>query len=113
MESGRSCSELYANLEVKNLGLIKKLVRGAVMRAYAADGTEQGEGIVIELPHRGVGSTEASFHVSVEDGMTGEGEVKSGEVKADYAFREGERIDTYAIKGGQMRLTESGRTGVG
>lgn len=88
---------LYADLQGKGFGLIRGRARGAVMRAYAADGIARGEGLVIELPHRGAGGTEASFHVSVKNGMTGEVEAKPDEVSADYAIREGERINTYTL----------------
>jgi hypothetical protein len=81
--------KLYANLEGKGFGLIRGRARGAVMRAYAADGIAREEGLVIELPHRGAAGTEASFHVSIKDGMTGEVGARPAEVRADYAIREG------------------------
>jgi hypothetical protein len=105
--------KLYANLEGKGFGLIKGRARGAVMRAYAADGIPRGEGLVIELPHRGAGGKEASFHVSIKDGMTGAVGAKPAEVWADYAIREGERIDTYTIEGGRATpsRTQPNRSG--
>jgi hypothetical protein len=93
--------KLYANLEGKGFGPIKGRARGAVLRAYAADGIPRGEGLVIELPHRGAGGAEASFHVSIKDGMTDGLGVKPAEVRADYAIREGGRTDTYTIEGGR------------
>jgi hypothetical protein len=98
--------KLYAHLEAKNLELIGAEARGAVMRAYAADGTAQGEGIVMELPHRRADGAEASFHVSSKDWMAGEGEAGSGEVRADYDIRRGERVETYEIKDGRARPVE-------
>jgi hypothetical protein len=91
-----SVRTLYANLRGKDFGLIRDQVRGAVVRAYAADGTARGVGIVMELPHRRADGAEAVFNVSVKDGMTGEG--WSGEVKADYDIRCGKQVDTYEIR---------------
>ncbi len=99
---------LYAHLEAKNLDLIMAEARGAVIRAYAADGTARGEGIVMELPHRKADDTEASFHLSIMDRMTGE--AGSGEVRADYTIRRGERVDTYEIKDGRAHLVKRART---
>jgi hypothetical protein len=94
--------KLYAHLEAKDLELIRDEVRGAVMRAYAADGTARAEGIVIELPHRRADGAEASFHVSVKDW-------KAGEVRADYDIRRGERVESYSIKDGRAYLAERRR----
>jgi hypothetical protein len=102
--------ELYAHLKAKNLKPIRREVRGAVIRAYAADGTARGEGIVLELPHRKADGTEALFYVSIKDWMTGEGGVWSGEVRTDYDIRRGEQVDTYAIKDGRARLAKRVRT---
>ncbi len=96
--------ELYAHLEAKELEPIGAGARGAVMRAYAADGIARGEGIVMELPHRGSDGTEASFHVSIKDWMAGEG--SSGEVRAEYEIRRSGQVDTYEIKDGRVRLVE-------
>jgi hypothetical protein len=96
--------KLYAHLEAKKLELIGAGVRGAVMRAYAADGTVRGEGIVIELPHRRSDGTEASFHVSIKDWMAGEG--GSGEVRVDYGTKRGGRVEIYEIKDGRVRRVE-------
>ncbi len=96
--------ELYTHLEAKNLELIGAGARGAVMRAYAADGIARGEGIVMELPHRRSDGAEATFHVSIKDWMAGEG--GSGEVRADYDIRRGELVETYEIKDGRVRLVE-------
>ena len=74
------------------------------MRAYAADGVARGEGIVMELPHRRADGAEASFHISIKDGMVGEG--GSGEVRAEYEIRRGERVDIYEIRDGRVRLVE-------
>jgi hypothetical protein len=93
---------LYADFEGKGFGLIRGRARGAVLRAYAADGIPRGEGLVIELPHRGPGGKEASFNVSIRDRMTGEAGARPAEVRADYAIREGGRIDTYTIEGGRL-----------
>ncbi len=90
---------LHAHLEAKKLELIGAGARGAVMRAYAADGTARGEGIVVELPHRRADGAEATFHVSVKDWM-------AGEVRADYDIRRGERVETYEVRGGCARLVE-------
>jgi hypothetical protein len=96
--------ELYAHLEAKELQLIGARARGAVMRAYAADGIARGEGIVMELPHRRSDGTEAAFHVSIKDLMPGgDG---SGEVRAEYEIRHGERVETYEIRDGRVRLVE-------
>ncbi len=109
--------KLYANLEGKDLVLIRDRVRGAVICAYAADGTARGEGIVMELPHKRADGAEASFNVSIRDGMTGGNEVNSGGVEADYTIRWGERVETYAIKGGRAHLVKrakaSRRTDIG
>jgi hypothetical protein len=96
--------ELYADLRGKSFDLIGDRARGAVIRAYAADCTVRGEGIVMELPHRRADGAEATFNVSIKDGMTGE--ARSGEVKADYAIRCGERVDTYEIRDGQAHLVK-------
>lgn len=96
--------KLYAHLEAKNLELMGAGTRGAVMRAYAADGTARGEGIVMELPHGRADGAQASFHVSIKDWMAGEG--GSGEVRADYEIRRGERVETYEIKDGRAQLVE-------
>jgi len=93
--------KLYASLEGKGFGLIRSRARGAVMRAYAADGIARGEGLVIELPHRGAGGADASFHVSVKDVITGEARARPAEVRADYAIREGGRIETCTMEGGR------------
>lgn len=92
---------LYADFEGKGFGLIRGRARGALLRAYAADGIPREEVLVIELPHRGPGGKEASFNVSVRDGVTGEAGARPAEVRADYAIREGGRIDTYTIEGGR------------
>jgi hypothetical protein len=92
---------LYADFEGKGFDLIRGRARGAVLRAYAADGIPRGEGLVIELPHRGPGGKEASFNVSIRDTMTGEAGVRPAEVRADYTIKEGGRIDTYTIEGGR------------
>lgn len=89
---------LYAHLKGKNFGLIREQARCAVMRAYAADGTIRGEGIVMELPHRKADGTEALFHVSIKDGMAGEGEGRPGEVKVDYVIGCGKQAGTYKVK---------------
>jgi hypothetical protein len=102
--------ELYAHLKAENWDLMSKEVRGAVIRAHAADGTARGEGIVIELPHEKADDTEALFHVSIKDWLAGEGEVGSGEVRAEYTIRRGEQVDTYAIKGGRAHLAKRVRT---
>jgi hypothetical protein len=104
---------LYASLEGKGFGPIRGRARGAVLRAYAADGIPRGEGLVIELPHRSAGGTEASFYVSIKDGMTGGSGAKPTEVKADYAIREGGRIDSYTIEGGRATpsRTQPNRSG--
>jgi hypothetical protein len=94
--------KLYAHLEEKDLELVGDEARGAVMRAYAADGTVRGGGIVIELPHRGTGGAEASFHIAIKEWTGGEG--GSGEVRADYEIRRGERVEAYEIKDGRPRL---------
>jgi hypothetical protein len=78
------------------------------MRAYAADGIPRGEGLVIELPHRGAGGKETSFHVSIKDKMTDGLGAKLPEVRADYAIREGGRTDTYTIEGGRTRREPQG-----
>jgi hypothetical protein len=96
--------KLYTDLEAKGLEPVRDEARGAVMRAYAADGAARGEGIVIELPHRGADGAEASFHVSVRDWMDGEG--GSGEVRADYEIRRGERVENYEIQDGRPRRVE-------
>jgi hypothetical protein len=96
--------KLYAHLEAKNLELIRAEVRGAVMRAYAADGIARGEGIVMELPHRRSDGAEASFHVSIKDWMGGG--AGSGKMRADYAFRRGEQVETYEVQAGRVRLVE-------
>jgi hypothetical protein len=96
--------KLYAHLEAKNMELIRDKARGAVMRACAADGTAQGEGIVIELPHRSADGAEASFHISIKDWMSGEG--GSGGVRADYEIGHDERVETYEIKNGRVRRVE-------
>ncbi len=96
--------KLYAHLEAKNLEQIGAGVRGAVMRAYAADGIARGEGIVLELPHRGSDGAEASFHVSIKDWMGGE--AGSGEVRAEYEIGRGERVESYEIRDGRVRLVE-------
>lgn len=96
--------KLYAHLEAKDLELIGAGARGAVMRAYAADGTARGEGIVMELPHGRADGAEATFHVSIKDWMAGEG--GPGEVRAEYEIRRGERVETYEIKDKRVRLVE-------
>ena len=68
--------------------MIEDRARGSVIRAYAPDGTARGEGIVMELPHKRAGGTEAAFNVSIKDEMTGEG--NPGEVRADYVIGPGE-----------------------
>ena len=90
--------KLYAHLKEKEFNLIGKRARGSVMRAYAADGIVQGEGVVMELPHEGVAGVDASFNVSVKDGMAGEDEAKSCEVRADYVIRRGKQAGTYTIE---------------
>jgi hypothetical protein len=94
--------ELYAHLKAKNLDLIRNEVRGAVIRAYAADGTARGEGIVMELPHRKADGTEALFRVSIKDWMADE--AGSGEVRADYSIKRGEQVESYEIKGGRAHF---------
>jgi hypothetical protein len=94
--------KLYAHLQAKDLKLIRSEARGAVMRAYAADGTARGEGAVIELPHGRADGTEASFHVSIKHRMAGEG--GSGEVRADYEIGRGEEVETYKIEDGRTFL---------
>jgi hypothetical protein len=69
------------------------------MRAYATNGAAWEEGVVVELPHRRADGTEASFHVSIK-GWT------AGEVRAEYEIRDGERVDTYGIEDGRVRLVE-------
>jgi hypothetical protein len=96
--------ELYTYLEAKELEPIGAGARGAVMRSCAADGIVCGEGIVMELPHRRADGTEASFHVSIRN-WTG-GEAGSGEVSADYEVRRGERVETYEIRDGRVRLVD-------
>ena len=93
---------LYARLEGKNVDLIRDEVRGAVMRAYAANDTARVEGIVLELHHRRADGIEVSFHVSIKDWKAG-----SGEMKVDYTIRRGERVDTYAVKDGRAHLVKS------
>jgi hypothetical protein len=95
---------LYADLRGKQFDLIGDRARGAVIRAYAEDGTARGEGIVMELPHRRADGAEATFNVSIKNGMTGE--ARSGEVKADYTIRCGERVDAYEIKDGRAYLVK-------
>ena len=90
--------KLYAHFIEKDFHLIEKRARGSVMRAYAADGIVRGEGVVMELPHEGVAGADASFNVSVKDGMAGEGEAKSYEVRADYVIRRGKQAGTYTIE---------------
>jgi hypothetical protein len=98
--------KLYADLEEKNLSLIRDRVRGAVICAYAADGTARGEGLVIELPHKRADGTEAVFNVSIKDDITGGGRAKSGEVQADYAIRRGEQVEAYAVRDGRVSLVQ-------
>jgi hypothetical protein len=95
---------LYAHLEAKDLELIGAGARGAVIRAYAADGAARGEGIVIELPHRRSDGAEASFHVSIKVWTAGEG--GPGEVRTDYEIRLGGQVDTYEIGDRRVRLVE-------
>ena len=90
--------KVYADLEERDFGLIRDQVRGAVIRAYAPDGTARGEGIVMELPHKRADGTEAVFNVSIKDGMTGQG--KPDEVRADYVIRRGRQIYTIRSKMG-------------
>ena len=90
--------KLYAHLREKDFNLIGKRARGSVMRAYAADGIVRGEGAVMELPHKGVAGVDASFNVSVKDGMAGEGKAKSCEVRADYVIRRGKQTSTYTLE---------------
>jgi hypothetical protein len=94
--------KLYAHLQAKDLNLIRDEARGAVMRAYAADGTARGEGAVIELPHRRADGVEASFHVTIKERMAGEG--GSGEVRAEYEIGRGEEVETYKIEDGRTFL---------
>jgi hypothetical protein len=94
--------KLYAHLQARDLKLIRDEARGAVMRAYAADGTARGEGAVIELPHGRADGTEASFHVTLKDRMAGEG--GSGEVRAEYEIWRGEEVETYKIEDGRTFL---------
>jgi hypothetical protein len=96
--------KLYAHLEARNLELVRDGARGAVMRAYAADGAVRGEGIVIELPHTREDGAEASFHVSVKDWLAGEG-VPAG-VGAEYEVRRGEQVETYVVRDECVRLVE-------
>jgi hypothetical protein len=58
----------------------------------------------MELPHGRSDGAEATFHVSIKDWMDGEG--GSGEVRAEYVIRRGERVETYEIKDGHVRLVE-------
>jgi hypothetical protein len=91
--------------------LIGTRARGSVMRAYAADGIVRGEGVVMELPHEGVAGADASFNVSVKDGMTSEGEAKSCEVRADYVIRRGKQAGTYTIEEVHPHLCRKERPG--
>jgi hypothetical protein len=88
---------LYAHLKEKDFNLIGERARGSVMRAYTADGIVRGEGVVMELPHEGVAGADASFNVSVKDGIAGKGEAKTCEVRADYVIRRGKEAGTYTI----------------
>jgi hypothetical protein len=49
--------------------------------------------------------------------MAGEGEGGSGEVRADYDIRRGERVEIYEVRDGRARRVKraaaSGQTGVG
>ncbi len=95
---------LYAHLEAKKLKPIGAGARGSVMRAYAADGSSRAEGIVMELPHGRADGAGATFHVSIRDWTAGgEG---SGEVRAEYEIRRGERVETYEMGDGRVRLVE-------
>src|SRR3712207_2145408 len=96
--------KLYAHLDAKKLEPIGAGARGAVMRAYAADGVAHAEGIVLELPHRGADGAQATFRVSIRDWMDGGDE--PGEVRADYETRRGERVETYEIGDGRVRFVE-------
>ena len=103
--------KLYAHLKEKDYNLIGTRARGSVMRAYAADGIVRGEGVVMELPHEGVAGVDASFNVSVKDGMAGEGEAKSCEVRADYVIRRGKQAGTYTIEEVHPHLCRKERPG--
>jgi hypothetical protein len=103
--------KLYAHLKEKDFNLIGKRARSSVMRAYAADGIVREEGIVMELPHEGVAGADASFNVSVKDGMAGEGEAKSYEVRADYVIRRGKQAGTYTIEVVRPHLCRKERPG--
>ncbi len=101
--------KLYASLEKKGFELVEREVRGAVIRAYSADGVARREGIVIELSHESVDGTEASFNVSIKDGVAGEAD-GSGGVKADYGIRRGGQLDIYEIEDGRSLLTRAAGT---
>ena len=58
----------------------------------------------MELPHGRADGAEASFHVSIKDWMAGEG--GPGEASAEYEIRRGERIETYELRDGRVRLVE-------
>ena len=73
--------ELYSDLQEGGFGLMGDRARGSVIRAYAADGAARGEGIVMELPHKGADGTEAVFNVTIKGGTTG-----GGGIRADYAI---------------------------
>ncbi len=101
--------KLYASLEKKGFELVEREVRGAVVRAYSADGVARREGIVIELSHESADGTEASFNVSIKDGVAGEAD-GSGGVKADYGIRRGGQLDIYEIEDGRSLLTRAAGT---
>jgi hypothetical protein len=103
--------KLYAHLKEKDFNLIGERARGSVMRAYAADGIVRGEGVVMELPHEGMAGTDASFNVSVKDGMAGKGEAKSCEVRADYVIRRGKHAGTHTIVEVRPHLCRKERPG--
>ncbi len=114
-ERNPDVGKLYASLEEKGFESIGERARGAVIRAYSADGVARGEGTVIELPHKSTYGTEARINVSIEDRMA-KGEVISSEVRADYEIKRGEQLDVYKIKDGRPQLAKvaktSRRTGV-
>lgn len=101
-----SVGKLYASLQEKGFESIGEQARGAVIRAYSADGVARGEGTVIELPHKSADGTEAKFNVSIKDRTAGKGGVGSGEAKADYEIMRGERLDVYKFKDGRPQLAK-------
>ncbi len=50
----------------------------------------------MELPHKRADGTKALFHVSIKDGMAGEG--RPGEVKVDYVIKRDKQVYAYKIK---------------